>query len=91
MHLAGVVVALLGKATGAGSFLVQDFLEAGLPPQIEKLPKLSNPIILILHHQTYFLKESLSRFSILFIWMEHCHFSVALIPLIENWVLALNL
>ncbi|GAB4851533.1 DNA polymerase delta subunit 2 [Ancistrocladus abbreviatus] len=31
----GVVVALLGKETGSGSFLVLDFLEAGLPPQIE--------------------------------------------------------
>uniref|UniRef100_A0A7C9EQH3 Uncharacterized protein n=1 Tax=Opuntia streptacantha TaxID=393608 RepID=A0A7C9EQH3_OPUST len=41
-YVTGVVVALLGKATGAGSFLVQDFLEAGLPPQIEKLPKLSD-------------------------------------------------
>ncbi|KAJ8448137.1 hypothetical protein Cgig2_031861 [Carnegiea gigantea] len=41
-YVTGVVVALLGKATGAGSFLVQDFLEAGLPPQIQKLPKLSD-------------------------------------------------
>ncbi|GAB4843779.1 DNA polymerase delta subunit 2 [Ancistrocladus abbreviatus] len=31
-----VTVALLGKETGSGSFFVQDFLEAGLPPQIEK-------------------------------------------------------
>ncbi|GMH20107.1 hypothetical protein Nepgr_021948 [Nepenthes gracilis] len=36
VYVTGVVVALLGKETGAGSFLVQDFLEAGLPPQIEK-------------------------------------------------------
>ncbi|KAK7848769.1 dna polymerase delta small subunit, partial [Quercus suber] len=33
--LDGVVVALLGKETDAGDFLVQDVLEAGLPPQIE--------------------------------------------------------
>ena len=34
-HLIGVVVALHGKETGAGDFLVQDVLEAGLAPQIE--------------------------------------------------------
>jgi len=31
----GIVVALLGKESGAGDFLVQDVLDAGLPPQIE--------------------------------------------------------
>lgn len=31
----GIVVAIHGKETGAGDFLVQDVLEAGLPPQIE--------------------------------------------------------
>lgn len=36
VYVTGVVVALLGKATGAGSFLVQDVLDAGLPPKIEK-------------------------------------------------------
>lgn len=35
LHVIGVVVALLGKETDAGDFLVQDVLEAGLPPQIE--------------------------------------------------------
>ena len=30
----GIVVALHGKETGAGDFLVLDVLEAGLPPQI---------------------------------------------------------
>ncbi|GAB2227478.1 hypothetical protein Droror1_Dr00009300 [Drosera rotundifolia] len=34
VHVTGVVVAIHGKATGAGSFLVQDFLDAGLPPQL---------------------------------------------------------
>ncbi|KAK7285485.1 hypothetical protein RJT34_20258 [Clitoria ternatea] len=34
-YATGVVVALLGKETGAGDFLVLDILEAGLPPQIE--------------------------------------------------------
>jgi hypothetical protein len=29
----GVVVALHGKETSAGNFLVEDVLEAGLPPQ----------------------------------------------------------
>jgi len=31
----GIVVALLGKESGPGNFLVQDVLDAGLPPQIE--------------------------------------------------------
>lgn len=35
------MAAFLGKESGAGSFLVQDILEAGLPPQIEKPLKLS--------------------------------------------------
>ncbi|KAJ4831018.1 DNA polymerase delta subunit 2 [Turnera subulata] len=34
-YVTGVVVALLGKETDAGDFLVQDVLEAGLPPQIQ--------------------------------------------------------
>ncbi|KHN07429.1 DNA polymerase delta small subunit [Glycine soja] len=34
-YVTGIVVALLGKETGAGDFLVQDVLDAGLPPQIE--------------------------------------------------------
>ncbi|KAG4913060.1 hypothetical protein AAZX31_19G133600 [Glycine max] len=34
-YVTGIVVALLGKETGAGDFLVQDVLQAGLPPQIE--------------------------------------------------------
>lgn len=33
--LTGIVVAVHGKETEAGEFLVQDVLEAGLPPQIE--------------------------------------------------------
>ncbi|XP_020260121.1 DNA polymerase delta small subunit [Asparagus officinalis] len=32
----GIVLALHGKETGGGEFLVQDILEAGLPPQIER-------------------------------------------------------
>lgn len=35
LWVTGIVVALHGKETGAGDFLVQDVLEAGLPPQIE--------------------------------------------------------
>jgi DNA polymerase delta subunit 2 len=35
IHAIGIVVALHGKETGAGDFLVQDVLEAGLAPQIE--------------------------------------------------------
>lgn len=31
----GIVVALRGKATSDGDFLVQDILEAGIPAQIE--------------------------------------------------------
>jgi DNA polymerase delta subunit 2 len=31
----GIVVAIYGKETGAGDFLVHELLEAGLPPQIE--------------------------------------------------------
>lgn len=31
----GLVVALHGKETGAGDFMVEDILEAGLPHQIE--------------------------------------------------------
>ncbi|ESW34328.1 hypothetical protein PHAVU_001G143200 [Phaseolus vulgaris] len=34
-YVTGIVVALLGKESGAGDFLVQDVLDAGLPPQIE--------------------------------------------------------
>ncbi|KAJ4705567.1 DNA polymerase delta small subunit [Melia azedarach] len=34
-YVTGIVVALHGKETGAGDFLVQDVLEAGLAPQIE--------------------------------------------------------
>lgn len=37
----GIVVALHGKETGAGDFLVHEVLEAGLPPQIEFPLKLS--------------------------------------------------
>ena len=33
--MTGIVVAIHGKETGAGDFLVLDVLEAGLPPQIE--------------------------------------------------------
>lgn len=36
MRLIGVVVALHGKETSAGAFFVEDVLEAGLPPQIER-------------------------------------------------------
>ncbi|KAF7804141.1 DNA polymerase delta small subunit [Senna tora] len=35
VYITGIVVAIQGKETGAGDFLVQDVLEAGLPPQIE--------------------------------------------------------
>lgn len=34
-YVTGVVVAILGKESGAGDFLVQEVLDAGLPPQIE--------------------------------------------------------
>lgn len=36
----GVVIALHGKETSAGNFLVEDILEAGIPPQIT-LPSIS--------------------------------------------------
>ncbi|XP_021721660.1 DNA polymerase delta small subunit-like [Chenopodium quinoa] len=42
VYVTGVVVAFLGKESGAGSFLVHDILEAGLPPQIEKPLKLGD-------------------------------------------------
>ncbi|KAK3010098.1 hypothetical protein RJ639_012438, partial [Escallonia herrerae] len=35
VYVTGNVVALHGKATGAGDYLVEDILEAGLPPQLE--------------------------------------------------------
>ncbi|GLT77943.1 hypothetical protein SLA2020_494960 [Shorea laevis] len=35
VYVTGIVVALHGEETGAGDFLVQDVLEAGLAPQIE--------------------------------------------------------
>ncbi|KAK4272590.1 hypothetical protein QN277_021123 [Acacia crassicarpa] len=35
VYITGIVVAIHGKETGAGDFLVLDVLEAGLPPQIE--------------------------------------------------------
>ncbi|XP_062167164.1 DNA polymerase delta small subunit [Alnus glutinosa] len=35
IYVTGIVVALHGKETGAGDFLVEDVLEAGLAPQIE--------------------------------------------------------
>lgn len=40
----GNIVALHGKETGAGEFLVLDVLEAGLPPQIE-LPLKSSTML----------------------------------------------
>ncbi|WCJ34011.1 DNA polymerase delta small subunit [Euphorbia peplus] len=36
IYVTGNIVALHGKETGAGDFLVLDVLEAGLPPQIER-------------------------------------------------------
>ncbi|CAN8318372.1 unnamed protein product [Cochlearia groenlandica] len=36
MDVTGVIVALHGKETSAGEFYVEDVLEAGLPPQIER-------------------------------------------------------
>ncbi|KAE8668455.1 DNA polymerase delta small subunit [Hibiscus syriacus] len=36
VYVTGVVVALHGKETSAGVFFVEDVLEAGLPPQIER-------------------------------------------------------
>ncbi|XP_010672651.2 DNA polymerase delta small subunit isoform X1 [Beta vulgaris subsp. vulgaris] len=39
-YVTGIVAAFLGKETGAGSFFVQDILDAGLPPQIQKPLKL---------------------------------------------------
>ncbi|XP_022744139.1 DNA polymerase delta small subunit-like isoform X2 [Durio zibethinus] len=36
VYVTGVVVALHGKETTAGDFFVEDILEAGLPPQIER-------------------------------------------------------
>lgn len=41
IHVTGVVAALHGKETDAGDFLVQDVMDAGLPPQIEHPLKLS--------------------------------------------------
>ncbi|KAK2965550.1 hypothetical protein RJ640_016692, partial [Escallonia rubra] len=35
VYVTGNVVALHGKETGAGDYLVEDILEAGLPPQLE--------------------------------------------------------
>uniref|UniRef100_A0A5B6YQS7 DNA polymerase delta small subunit n=1 Tax=Davidia involucrata TaxID=16924 RepID=A0A5B6YQS7_DAVIN len=35
VYVTGIVVALHGKETDAGDFLVEDILDAGLPPQIE--------------------------------------------------------
>ncbi|XP_010554877.1 PREDICTED: DNA polymerase delta small subunit isoform X3 [Tarenaya hassleriana] len=35
-YVTGVVVALHGKETSAGEFFVEDVLEAGLPPQVER-------------------------------------------------------
>ncbi|CAO2822137.1 unnamed protein product [Amaranthus hypochondriacus] len=42
VYVTGVVAAFLGKESTAGSFLVQEILEAGLPPQIEKPLKLDD-------------------------------------------------
>lgn len=39
-YVTGIVVALHGKETGAGDFLVEDVLEAGLPPQLDPPNKL---------------------------------------------------
>ncbi|XP_051143672.1 DNA polymerase delta small subunit isoform X2 [Andrographis paniculata] len=36
VYVTGIVVALQGKENGAGDFIVDDILEAGLPQQIEK-------------------------------------------------------
>ncbi|KAL9240167.1 hypothetical protein vseg_014416 [Gypsophila vaccaria] len=48
VYVTGVVVALLGKETDAGTFLVQECLEAGLPPQIEKPLKLGDDKYVVL-------------------------------------------
>jgi hypothetical protein len=45
----GVVVALHGKETSAGNFLVEDVLEAGLPPQTV-LPSISNIFVSCIAH-----------------------------------------
>lgn len=44
IQVTGVVVALHGKA-GTGDFLVEDVLEAGLPPQIERSIKSSTILL----------------------------------------------
>ncbi|XP_074307014.1 DNA polymerase delta small subunit [Silene latifolia] len=48
VYVTGVVVAVLGRETDAGTFLVQEFLEAGLPPQIEKPLKLGDDKFVVL-------------------------------------------
>lgn len=45
LYVAGIVVALHGKETGAGDFLVEDVLEAGLPPQLDPPNKLGTVVI----------------------------------------------
>jgi len=53
MHLIGVVVALHGKETGAGDFMVLDVLEAGLAPQIE--PQLKSSMIWVIFLASIFV------------------------------------
>ncbi|KAH9625514.1 hypothetical protein KSS87_012115 [Heliosperma pusillum] len=48
VYVTGVVVAVLGKETDTGTFLVQEFLDAGLPPQIEKPLRLGDDKYVVL-------------------------------------------
>ncbi|KAG5615623.1 hypothetical protein H5410_015447 [Solanum commersonii] len=57
-YVTGNIIALHGKETSAGEFLVEDVLEAGLPQQIERPIQLGNKV-----KQRYYLVKCRSRNS----------------------------
>ncbi|KAL0383768.1 UNVERIFIED_CONTAM: DNA polymerase delta small subunit [Sesamum calycinum] len=65
VYVTGIVVALHGKETGAGDFMVEDILEAGLPHQIE-LP-LNSVAIILISERNVFLRFWII-ISIVYVW-----------------------
>lgn len=65
----GIVVALHGKETGAGDFLVQEVLEAGLPPQIDRPIKSSITSLSFTSCNASNLLKHMQRISIILLFV----------------------
>ena len=72
VYFIGIVVALHGKETSAGEFLVLDILDANLPPQIE-LPLKSSTICTSLPFLFLFLFAVTISMAYLFISWAHSY------------------